>query len=996
MKHPVGKIALVLVVLLLLCGYEAVTGAEVIDYSRLSSAERGETIPDNATPVYFGDTDNDGDIEIGDAILILRYIVKLHLTDDPDFLQRADVNLDGVVNIRDAIMVLQKTAGFIPDFIPVDPAIVSTETALRHVLEGTAVKAININGSITLSDSLLIERDVTIGTLLINVNPDGGGAVEISGTLGEPGSAFNLEAVPAQHYQFTGWTSAQELISMEGSIDFTMPTGDTEITANFLLLTYDLVASSSPPEAGTVEGCGQYTEGTGFTLEALPAEGFVFIGWTMDGEIISRAAKMEYSMPARDVHIVAVFFPEHLVPIASAGELDRIREGSSGIFGAGTIYEGEYEGGLDKHYLQCSDIDLGVAPYNEGDGWEPIGGFYDEHYQEFTHPFTGSYQGNGYRIKNLTIDNDDEWIAGLFGLVGSDSVLAGIILEDVNVNGGLVAGALAGLNGGKVSDCYAAGQISGLVRAGGLVGYNDSGGEIDASHVEASVQGQQSWAGDPGEFEAEVYGTGGLVGSNEGLIKNSSAEGNVVAPLFVGGLVGYNEGWVEDSTSSGTVTEIDTDGCFLFTGAGGLAGASSGTILRSHACCTEVSGYKMVGGLVGVNVGSINACHVGFESAENGMARVTGVHDVGGLVGANLGFGGIIRRCYATAEVIGTENTFDFLDNLLSPGEIIFKESGDFLSAIAPQGLYDGQYLEIPGVGGLAGLVIGGRISDYSYAEGLVTGGVIAGGLVGSNINGDIADCYSRADVHGPYYAGGFAGIHWFSEIYCSNASGRVVGTDPQIALNYDDYPAELAIMLGGHAGGFVAGNIGKISCSSAVGEVCGYEVVGGMVAINADSVEECFSSGDVINTDCETEGYFAATGGLVGVNLGEVADSYSFSHVEGDSVTGGLIGHHLQGPIQNCYATGAVEGLENLGGLVGLAEDSGESVQNCYFDRDTTGLEISDGGEGRSTAEMNPYPYDPEEIYPAWDFISIWDNDPARNDGYPFLRCLEMIPGLS
>ncbi len=991
MKYNIGKIALMLLVILLFCGQGAIAGAASTD-SCLSPTEGGETIPHDNPPVYFGDLNNNGRIEIQDAVMILRHIVKLYLQDDQDFLQRADVNLDGVINVRDAIMVLRMAANLIPDFIPVDPALVSTEMALRQVVERTTVKEININGRIILGESLLVERGVAIGTLLVNVNPDGGGGVKISGTLGEPGSVFNLVSIPAQRYMFTGWTSGQEFISMEESIDFTMPAEDTEITAHFLLLTYNLGASSSPPEGGAVEGCGRYEEGATPTLKALPAEGFVFIGWAVEEEIISRDATMEYTMPAGDVHFVAVFFPEHLVPVASAGELDQIRERGPGIFGAGTIYEGEYEGGLDKHYLQCADIDLGMAPYNEGDGWEPIGGFYDEHYQEFTHPFTGSYHGNGYRIKNLTIDNDDEGVAGLFGYVASDSVLTEIILEDVDVNGGLAAAALAGYNKGKISNCHAAGQISGLIKVGGLVGYNASDGEIDASHVEASVR--QSWAGDPGEFEAEMYGTGGLVGSNEGAINDSSADGEVVAPIFVGGLVGYNEGWIGDSSSSATVAEIDTDNCFVLTGAGGLAGANSGTILRSHACGTEISGYKMVGGLVGVNVGSINACHAGFESAENGMTRVTGVHDVGGLVGANLGFGGIVRRCYATAEVIGTDNTFEFLNNLLNPGEIIFDGSVESLPVIAPQGLYDGQYLDIPGVGGLAGLVIGGQVSDYSYAEGLVTGGVIAGGLVGSNINGDIADCWSHADVHGPYYVGGFAGIHWFSEIYCSSASGRVVGTDPQIPLNYDDYPPELAMMLGGRAGGFVAGNIGEISCSSAQGEVRGYEVVGGMVAINIGSIEECFSCGDVTNTDCETEGYFAATGGLVGVNGNNVADSYSFSHVEGDSTTGGLIGHHFMGTVENCYAAGAVEGLENLGGLIGLAEDSGESVENSYYDRDTTGLEISAGGEGRSTAEMTPpYPYDPEEIYPGWDFISIWDNDPARNGGYPFLRCSEMIP---
>ncbi|MFY9114182.1 MAG: GLUG motif-containing protein [Dethiobacteria bacterium] len=990
MKYLIRKSIPVLIVILLLSGYADTAGA-VSSNAFLSSAEGKEACPAGSVSVYFGDMDNNGVIEIQDVILLLKYIVDLYTSDDPEFVQRADVNLDGIINIRDAIMILRKKAGLIPDFTPVDPAVVSTETALRHVLEKTAVKKVNISGRITLSNTLSIEREITIGTLLIRAIREEGGRVEVAGTLGGPGTAFNLKSVFAKNYLFTGWTSGQELISTEEVISFTMPAKDTEITANFILITYNLETSSFPQGAGTVAGGGEHEEGKKVTLTALPADGFVFVNWTINGEASAEGAEFEYTMPAEDVHIVAIFRLDHYVPITSAEDLDNIRNEGPRIFGAGTVYEGEYEGGLDKHYLQCGDIDLGLAPYNEGNGWVPIGSLHDESYYGDNHPFTGSYHGNGYRIKKLTIDNAEEKAVGLFGYAGTDSKLVEITLDDVQVNGNLIVGGLVGLNEGEISDCYAAGRISGPIKTGGLVGYN--AGKIKDSHVEVSVRGQQSWEGEPGEFEAEAFGAGGLAGLNTGDINGSYADGDVIAPVFVGGLVGYNDGRVEESYSLGTVTEIDTGDVFEFTGAGGLIGANGGTVLRSYARCNEVTGYKMVGGLVGVNADEIILCHAGFEAGEDDTARITGVYNVGGLVGASLD--GNIMRCYATGDVTGTEDSFDFLNNIIAPSEIVVEGSIGILPSIMPQGLYEGQYVELPGVGGLVGLVIGGRISDHSYAEGLVTGGVIAGGLIGSNINGDIADCYSRGDVHGPYYVGGFAGVHFLSEIYCCHASGDVVGTDPEIALNYEDYPPDVAMMIGGRTGGLVGGNMGKIVCCCAEGEVRGYEVVGGLAAINGGNLEQCFSRGSVVNTDCETEGYLIGTGGLAGVNSADITDCYSLSSVSGDNVTGGLVGYHAYGLIKNCYAVGFVEGIEILGGLIGYAEDSGADVENSYFDQETTGQEISAGGEGRSTEEMTTHPYDPETVYLEWDFISIWDSDPAHNGGYPFLRCCALMTYL-
>ena len=121
-----------------------------------------------------------------------------------------------------------------------------------------------------------------------------------------------------------------------------------------------------------------------------------------------------------------------------------------------------------------------------------------------------------------------------------------------------------------------------------------------------------------------------------------------------------------------------------------------------------VSGYKLVGGLVGHNTGEIWNCYF--------TGPVTGTnYDVGGLVGHN---GGAIGRCYSTGPVTGTD--------------------------------YD--------VGGLVGHNNGSVSNCYSTGE--VSGNWYVGGLVGWNEKGSVLNCYSTGDVSGLTNIGGLVGIN--------------------------------------------------------------------------------------------------------------------------------------------------------------------------------------------------------------------------------------------
>ncbi len=90
--------------------------------------------------------------------------------------------------------------------------------------------------------------------------------------------------------------------------------------------------------------------------------------------------------------------------------------------------------------------------------------------------------------------------------------------------------------------------------------------------------------------------------------------------------------------------------------------------------------------------------------------------------------------------------------------------------------------------------------------------------------------------------------------------------------------------------------------------------------------------------------------GGLMGYNWGTVKNSYATGDVSGDWYVGGLVGENDEGSVDNSYATGSVSGEVFVGGLVGWNEGT---VDNSFWDIETSGTTSSDGGVGKTTAEM-------------------------------------------
>ena len=306
------------------------------------------------------------------------------------------------------------------------------------------------------------------------------------------------------------------------------------------------------------------------------------------------------------------------------------------------------------------------------EGWVSIG--------HASNRFRGVFEGNGYTLSGLYINRPDSDHIGLFSALDADSEIKNVRLLDVDIRGRSRIGGLAGDNGGDITNSYVmGGTIANRIRGsglesfvGGLVGFNESRGEIISSFANVIVTGQNRVGGLVGQNEGSIMssyaaknvtglrmssadGLGGLVGYNYGLIMNSYATGNVIGRAHsagFGGLVGYNYSSIINSYATGAVRG---NGRFS-TEIGGLVGYNKGSIKSTYAK-GAVWGNFQVGGLVGDNLSSIiNSYASGQVSGSSSLRR-----DLGGLVGRN--YDGNITNSYAIGRVIGRSNAGGLVGN---------------------------------------------------------------------------------------------------------------------------------------------------------------------------------------------------------------------------------------------------------------------------------------------------------------------------------------------
>lgn len=548
--------------------------------------------------------------------------------------------------------------------------------------------------------------------------------------------------------------------------------------------------------------------------------------------------------------------------------------------------------------------------------------------------FTGTFNGRGNRIIGLNVSATDSannnTNAGIFSTVGTDGVVKDVNIYSGNFTGTTNAGAVAGVNNGRIEGIVTFGNtVTSKGNAGGIVGVNNSGNfsknETTGSTNDGVLTG--------GIYDVESTGSviagsssaiaGGLVGTNDGGLANSFSDSAVTVDTNVtsgtsvglGGVVGVN-------TEKGNVQYVDSlgvtnGGATGSSNIGGIIGTNNGNMYSGYNE-SIVSGKDNVGGIIGENDGGINytveedRTVTWSKGTVENVVNATGVtgtgNNVGGLLGTNIGS---VENGRNNGTIAGNEYVGGLVGDNASKNSVLTNLVNDSSAAITGE-----RY-----VGGIAGsnagtITTGNEETDETVNlinRGTITGQQYVGGVAGSN-SGTITNANNDVELN---VKDSTADAEFFGGIAGENTKGGIIKN----ATNTADVNADGATYVGGIVGQNngtlkdMAGNSGNVTGKDYVGGVAGQNN-----AVNNDPLNgvEASNTGTVFATAGGAGGIFAVnnanitnskltnngtvignsgngTGGIFGVNTGNISTSSLINEVDGQVIgtnnVGGLIG---------------------------------------------------------------------------------------------------------
>ena len=305
-------------------------------------------------------------------------------------------------------------------------------------------------------------------------------------------------------------------------------------------------------------------------------------------------------------------------------------------------------------------------------------------------------------------------------------------------------------------------------------------------------------------------------------------------------------------------------------------------------------------------------------------------------------------------------------------------------------------------------------------------GSIYVGGIIGSQVTGEIHNCYSEVNIRGVVS----------NEDYYLNIGG-IVGYAKELDLIECVYNGRIVSeSVTTSATGGICGSMGKSTvvrkCHN-TGDIIGGRKTGGIVgeagssdmsyvfsSINSGSVSATYSAGGIVGclssyccvSNCynigriSTHSYVDAnstlsnaySGGIVGESYRNsvIYNCYNSGLIESFTVrkaanacSGGIAGR-TSGMIQNCYNVGLIEAEDDALGICGYASwDNGGEVGDCYYlDSCSDGaLGIIDRSVRCSLTQMAT-----QETYTSFNFEEEWTM--GKDESYPF-PVLQNLPVL-
>lgn len=348
---------------------------------------------------------------------------------------------------------------------------------------------------------------------------------------------------------------------------------------------------------------------------------------------------------------------------------------------------------LNAYYELTGDIDLNCSSDNQ---WEPIMIEVNKH-------FSGSFDGKGYTIKGLYINNSKRQ-QSLFGNVTGK-------IKNLTVEGDIIVA--------NVQSSKTAGFVSNLGNKGII--------ENCINRVNITVTGEKS------------YYVGGFVADcmSETSIINCENYGTISGTLAVGGIVGFFEN-ATDVTISNCINYGNINGTKLIGGIAGNAPSknSKGEIMSEKIKISKCYNRGKIEGTASFIGGIIGNTEFDIEDCKN-LAEIKGIAAVGGIVGKIEG-----DKC-----ISNSSNTGKISGNGLFCGGIAGQVAGESLI----RGCYNNAEISNTEnhTAGIAGIITSSKIEDC-YSIGKITSTANAvGGIVGTaQTNSTIKNCYSASNIN--------------------------------------------------------------------------------------------------------------------------------------------------------------------------------------------------------------------------------------------------------
>lgn len=202
-----------------------------------------------------------------------------------------------------------------------------------------------------------------------------------------------------------------------------------------------------------------------------------------------------------------------------------------------------------------------------------------------TNKYNGHFNGQGYTINGLYMNDSTVSYGGLFGYTDSNAVIEKVGVDDSYFCGNQYVGGICGYNNGKIKNCYTFYiVVKGSTYVGGIVGYNNGSAEncynagiVTANSFIGGIAGDNASA----STFSNCFYLKNAVTDGSGTVQNgvgNSSEGSVTTDIsgatdgksieqFASGEVAYllqeantEQLWGQKMNSSGSGPVLDTTG----------------------------------------------------------------------------------------------------------------------------------------------------------------------------------------------------------------------------------------------------------------------------------------------------------------------------------------------------------------------------------------------------------------------------------------------------